>query len=152
MGKIECENKEKTHPLYKYLKSHTPGGAAGLLGQGLKWNFAKFLCNAEGTNCVIPLKLVFYPFYNFFPYYLIYGVFYPFPSLLFIPLPLIFPFIPPIPLIYPFYLSHIVYFIPLIPLIYPFPSYPPLGKPISRYLPVTSPLSIEKDILKLLDL
>jgi len=73
MGKIECENKEKTHPLYKYLKSHTPGGAAGLLGQGLKWNFAKFLCNAE-------------------------------------------------------------------------------GKPISRYLPVTSPLSIEKDILKLLDL
>jgi hypothetical protein len=68
---------EKTHPLYKYLKSHTPGGAAGLLGQGLKWNFAKFLCNAEGTNCVIPLRLVFYPFYNFYPFYLIYCLLYP---------------------------------------------------------------------------
>lgn len=46
MGKLECDNGEATHPLYQYLKSNTSGG---LLGQGLKWNFAKFLCNAEGV-------------------------------------------------------------------------------------------------------
>lgn len=46
-GKLECENKDPslTHPLYRYLKSNLPGG---MLGDGLKWNFAKFLVNAEG--------------------------------------------------------------------------------------------------------
>ena len=46
-GKLECENKDPklTHPLYHYLKSHAP---EGVMGQGLKWNFAKFLCDAEG--------------------------------------------------------------------------------------------------------
>ena len=46
-GKLECENKDPTltHPLYRYLKSNVPGG---MLGDGLKWNFAKFLVNAEG--------------------------------------------------------------------------------------------------------
>lgn len=46
-GKMECENSDPklTHPLYQYLKSNAPGG---IMGQGLKWNFAKFLCDAEG--------------------------------------------------------------------------------------------------------
>jgi glutathione peroxidase len=46
-GKLECENKdpEATHPLYRFLKSNAP---AGMLGEGLKWNFAKFLCDANG--------------------------------------------------------------------------------------------------------
>jgi glutathione peroxidase len=50
-GKLECENADAnlTHPLYKYLKSALPGG---MLGSGLKWNFAKFLCDANG----VPLK------------------------------------------------------------------------------------------------
>ena len=48
-GKLECDNGEKTHPLYKYLKSSLDGG---LLGQGLKWNFSKFLCDKDG----IPIK------------------------------------------------------------------------------------------------
>jgi len=46
LGKLECDNGDKTDPLYKYLKSSVSGG---LLGQGLKWNFAKFLCNSEGV-------------------------------------------------------------------------------------------------------
>lgn len=50
-GKLECENKDAnlTHPLYRYLKAAVPGG---MLGQGLKWNFAKFLCDANG----VPVK------------------------------------------------------------------------------------------------
>lgn len=50
-GKLECENKDPnlTHPLYRYLKAAVPGG---MLGQGLKWNFAKFLCDANG----VPVK------------------------------------------------------------------------------------------------
>ena len=50
-GKLECENSNSnlTHPLYRYLKSAVPGG---MLGQGLKWNFAKFLCDANG----VPVK------------------------------------------------------------------------------------------------
>ena len=50
-GKLECESKDanQTHPLYRYLKSTVSGG---MLGQGMKWNFAKFLCDAEG----VPLK------------------------------------------------------------------------------------------------
>mmetsp|Transcript_7923 Transcript_7923/g.13131 ORF Transcript_7923/g.13131 Transcript_7923/m.13131 type:complete len:118 (-) Transcript_7923:381-734(-) len=69
LGKLECENREKTHPLYRYLKASLEGG---LMGQGLKWNFAKFLCDSNGV-------------------------------------------------------------------------------PVNRYIPVTSPMSIEKDILKLLE-
>ena len=44
-GKIECENYDSTHPLFQYLKANTSGG---LLGQGIKWNFSKFLVNGEG--------------------------------------------------------------------------------------------------------
>ena len=49
LGKLECDNYDKTHPLYKYLKASLPGG---ILGTGLKWNFAKFLVNSNG----IPIK------------------------------------------------------------------------------------------------
>lgn len=46
-GKMECEHTDpkQTHPLYQYLKSNVSGGWTG---QGLKWNFAKFLCDADG--------------------------------------------------------------------------------------------------------
>lgn len=48
-GKLECDNGDSTHPLYMFLKSNVSGG---LLGDGLKWNFAKFLCDADG----VPVK------------------------------------------------------------------------------------------------
>jgi glutathione peroxidase len=46
LGKLECDNGDKTHPLYKFLKSSLSGG---VLGNGLKWNFAKFLCDENGV-------------------------------------------------------------------------------------------------------
>jgi glutathione peroxidase len=49
LGKLECDNGDKTHPLYKFLKSSLSGG---ILGNGLKWNFAKFLCDENG----VPIK------------------------------------------------------------------------------------------------
>jgi len=42
--KIEV-NGDKTHPLYKFLKSE----AKGVLGNGIKWNFTKFLVDKEGN-------------------------------------------------------------------------------------------------------
>jgi glutathione peroxidase len=45
LGKIECENGDKTHALFVYLKSSLP---AGWLGRSLKWNFEKFLCDKDG--------------------------------------------------------------------------------------------------------
>lgn len=41
--KIEV-NGDNAHPLYKYLKKEQKG----LLGSAIKWNFTKFLINAEG--------------------------------------------------------------------------------------------------------
>lgn len=38
-------NGEDTHPLYKYLKSQ----AKGLLSKEIKWNFTKFLIDADGN-------------------------------------------------------------------------------------------------------
>jgi len=49
LGKIECDNGASTHPLFQYLMGTVGGGP---LGDGLKWNFAKFLCNSEG----VPVK------------------------------------------------------------------------------------------------
>jgi len=49
LGKLECENGAKTAPLYEFLKQDLSGG---VLGQTLKWNFTKFLCDAEG----VPVK------------------------------------------------------------------------------------------------
>lgn len=45
--KIEV-NGGGAHPIYKYLKKALPG----MLGNGIKWNFTKFLIGADGT----PLK------------------------------------------------------------------------------------------------
>jgi glutathione peroxidase len=52
LGKVQCDNGDKTHPVYQYLKASLDNG---LVGRGLKWNFAKFLCNAEG----VPVKRYF---------------------------------------------------------------------------------------------
>ena len=43
-AKIEV-NGTKAHPLYAWLKSQK----GGLLGDGIKWNFTKFLLNREGV-------------------------------------------------------------------------------------------------------
>jgi glutathione peroxidase len=51
MGKLECENGAKTHPLFKYLKQSVGGGA---LGKRLMWNYVKFLINADG----VPVKRI----------------------------------------------------------------------------------------------
>ena len=48
-GKLECENGRFTHPLYKFLKQKKGGG---ITGRRLKWNYTKFLCDADG----IPIK------------------------------------------------------------------------------------------------
>lgn len=44
MSKIDV-NGPNTHPLYKYIKDNSPG----LLGKSIKWNFTKFLVDAEGN-------------------------------------------------------------------------------------------------------
>lgn len=43
-SKIEV-NGENAHPIYKYLKKES----GGIFGSRIKWNFTKFLVNAEGT-------------------------------------------------------------------------------------------------------
>ena len=52
LGKLECDNGDITHPVYQFLKASLDNG---LVGRGLKWNFAKFLCDAEGK----PVKRYF---------------------------------------------------------------------------------------------
>lgn len=37
-------NGESAHPLYKFLKA----SKGGLFGDGIKWNFSKFLVDREG--------------------------------------------------------------------------------------------------------
>jgi len=37
-------NGSKAHPLYKYLRSQK----SGILGNAIKWNFTKFLCDRNG--------------------------------------------------------------------------------------------------------
>lgn len=49
LGKLECENGASTHPLFQFLRESIPNG---ILGQGLKWNFTKFLCDKDG----VPVK------------------------------------------------------------------------------------------------
>jgi glutathione peroxidase len=49
MGKIECENGKQTHPLYRFLKHSLDGG---IMGRRLKWNYTKFLVDADG----VPIK------------------------------------------------------------------------------------------------
>jgi glutathione peroxidase len=43
MAKVEV-NGSKAHPLWQWLKAQSPG----LLGQGIKWNFTKFLVGRDG--------------------------------------------------------------------------------------------------------
>lgn len=38
-------NGKQAHPLYKYLKKN----AGGILGNGIKWNFTKFLIDRQGN-------------------------------------------------------------------------------------------------------
>ncbi len=49
LGKLECDRGDRTHPLFSYLMNSLSGG---IFGSGLKWNFAKFLCDANG----VPVK------------------------------------------------------------------------------------------------
>lgn len=49
LGKLDCVGGEASHPLYQYLTKAIGGG---MLGDGLKWNFHKFLVGADG----IPVK------------------------------------------------------------------------------------------------
>jgi glutathione peroxidase len=44
-GKIECDNSAATHPLFASLMTSLDNG---IFGPSLKWNFAKFLCDADG--------------------------------------------------------------------------------------------------------
>jgi glutathione peroxidase len=45
LGKLECEAGDKTAPIFTFLKDNSE---AGLLGKPLRWNFTKFLCDANG--------------------------------------------------------------------------------------------------------
>lgn len=49
LGKVDCENGDKTVPVFMFLRASIPNG---IFGQGLKWNFCKFLCDKNG----IPVK------------------------------------------------------------------------------------------------
>ena len=51
LAKLDCQNNEHTHPLYKFLKESVPDGASGN-GNALEWNYVKFLCDKDGK----PLK------------------------------------------------------------------------------------------------
>ena len=44
-GKLECDNGAATHPLFAALMTSLDNG---VFGPGLKWNFAKFLCDSNG--------------------------------------------------------------------------------------------------------
>jgi glutathione peroxidase len=48
LGKLDCENGNSTHPLYKFLKSKVVGS----LGSRILWNFTKFVCDKDG----VPIK------------------------------------------------------------------------------------------------
>ena len=49
LGKVDCENGAKTHPLFWYLRSSLPNG---IFGFAIKWNFSKWLCDENG----VPIK------------------------------------------------------------------------------------------------
>lgn len=40
-------NGKNTHPVFTYLKEHAH---SGILGEGIKWNFTKFLVSADGLT------------------------------------------------------------------------------------------------------
>ena len=45
MAKVDVNGKD-THPVYQFLKSQPQG--KGMLGDAIKWNFTKFLVDAQG--------------------------------------------------------------------------------------------------------
>lgn len=45
LGKLKCDNRSDTAPIYKSLMNSIDND---IYGQGLKWNFAKFLCDSSG--------------------------------------------------------------------------------------------------------
>lgn len=45
MAKVDVNGKD-THPVFEFLKNSPKGG--GLLGDGIKWNFTKFLVSKDG--------------------------------------------------------------------------------------------------------
>jgi len=51
MAKIDCSRSDSGHPLFKFLTDSvvTPGWKTAIFGNGLKWNFSKFLCDKNGT-------------------------------------------------------------------------------------------------------
>ena len=48
--KVDCGMSDAAHPLFPFLCEAVPdtGLLTPLLGNGIKWNFAKFLCDADG--------------------------------------------------------------------------------------------------------
>lgn len=53
MEKVDCSLSESAHPIFPFLCSRLPDpGNFGIGGNGIKWNFTKFLCDEDGT----PLK------------------------------------------------------------------------------------------------
>lgn len=50
MEKVDCGQSPTAHPLFPFLCNSLPstGVWSYLLGNGIKWNFAKFLCDADG--------------------------------------------------------------------------------------------------------
>lgn len=53
MEKVDCSLSESAHPLFPHLCKMLPDpGNFGILGDGIKWNFTKFLCDGNG----VPVK------------------------------------------------------------------------------------------------
>jgi glutathione peroxidase len=48
--KVDCGTSEEANPLFPFLCNKVPdsGFFSNILGNGLKWNFEKFLCDEEG--------------------------------------------------------------------------------------------------------
>lgn len=46
-AKLSCEEGDRTHPLYGYLRAAVRSSHGD--GTALKWNFEKFLCDSEGV-------------------------------------------------------------------------------------------------------
>lgn len=61
LGKLECENGSKTHPLYQMLRKSVDSGVVdSLLGHSIKWNFTKV---HQSTRIVMLLQAVPSPFF-----------------------------------------------------------------------------------------
>jgi glutathione peroxidase len=53
MEKVDCSLSESAHPVFPFLCTRLPDpGNFGIGGDGIKWNFTKFLCDRNG----VPVK------------------------------------------------------------------------------------------------